>query len=61
MSTNPANTPLEPGGHKFTGLFIATPCGTGSVRNEHEISMLKTMTLLDAKGLHAELRIDPHD
>jgi len=61
VSVNPAHTPLEPGGHKFTGLFIATPCGTGSVRNEHEISMLKTMTLLDAKGLHAELRIDPHD
>jgi len=61
VSVNLAHTSLEPGGHKFTGLFIAMPCMTGSPRNETMISVLKTMTVLDAKGLHAELRIDPHD
>jgi predicted O-methyltransferase YrrM len=61
MTVNLAHAPLEPGGHTFTGLFIASPSGTGAPRNEHEISLAKTMILFEQKGLHIEVRIDPHD
>ena len=61
MSTNPAHPSLEAGGHTFTGLFIGTPCGSGRVRNEHAISMLKTVLVLEAQGMHVELKIEPHN
>lgn len=61
MTDPEKHQPLEQGGHQFTGLFIAIPCGSGRIRNETVVSLLDTLNVLNANHIYGEVRIAPMD